>query len=111
MAKTAEQLIDWTYRNRAGVLKDRDLLDILTYFKEAADGGIVWHFETPNQEVSGIVLAKLNHSKRTAYVSYCRLTAKGLLKQAFDRFKSLYPGYTLTADRKGKAVTYNLITK
>lgn len=111
MAKTIEQLIDWAYRNRNGPLVHRDLLDLLTYFKEASDNGIVWHFEAPDCAVNGIVLARLNHKEKTAYVSYCCLTTKGLLKQAFNAFKSRYPGYTLTADRKGKAVTYNLTTQ
>lgn len=106
MAKTIEQLIDWTYKNRAGVLKDRDLLDILSYFQSASVNGIVWHFEDRQGLVTGIVLATLDTTKLEAYVSYARLTTPGLLKQAFAEFRRKFPSYTITAHRYGQIVHY-----
>lgn len=99
-------LFRWTFLNRTESDKVLTYHELLKLFSEAADTGGLFHFTSPSNDITGIVLANVNHATKCVHVNYCRLVRGGLLSEAFQYFHKTFPGYTLTAVRYGRKVTY-----
>ncbi len=99
-------LFRWAFLNKTGAAKAATFHDLLEWFSIAADTGGLFHFIDDQGMPNGIILANVNHNVKSVEVLFALLTSKGLLKQAFRHFHTEFPGYSLTAFRYGKPITY-----
>lgn len=103
---TWRTLFKWAFHNKRGAAKSATFHDLLEWFSIAASTGGLFHFTDTQGVPNGIILANVNHNVKSVEVLFALLVDKGLLKMAFKHFHSSFPGYSLTALRYDKPITY-----
>lgn len=106
--KLINDLVNFAIANRRGkkVFKDWSAQQLESEFKDALLTNCLLYSVGTNNAIDGVV-----HGTRQGNIIHVKnilTTHSNALKNFFIRFQQIYPGFKLTANRRGRLVEYNL---
>lgn len=104
---TIQDIVEYILANRSNkAYKDWTPTQIVDAIAVGVEDNSMLVSITPNGEISGVVTCSKIRSAKVLYVNGLVTTAKGVMKTFLQRFRELYPDWSLEATRHGKYVKY-----
>lgn len=103
---TLNELVEYAFLQRRGkAFYGWSREDITNAFIEGLENGTLLYSIDSNGAINGVVHA--HRFDNTLFICNILTTGKGVLAMFVRRFKMMFPGYSLEAERRHRRVQYN----
>ena len=107
MNHTLEDLVSFALLNRGSkVFKGWSETQIGNALFKAIGRNELVFSTSPEGRVNGLVLASSKPEEKTLHIIALLTTSKGVIPRMLLKYREWFPGFTLTAERRGRFVVY-----
>lgn len=104
---TLKELVDYSFYNRRGkAFLGWTIQDITNAFIDSLQEGTLLYSVDERGNINGVVHATRFEKDKVLFVGNILATGKGVLGQFVGRFKKMFPGYQLEAQRRQRHIKY-----